>query len=184
MTYATHDEMGRPGTANLVKPLYHVAWLASRLGLSVSKPLTALGAGPAARPVQPVGAAAKRTGATAVAGRGYAATLSHGHGHGDVAVVMRPIVSPMPSGTTLRVELLAERRGSELRIDVTAEADGVGVRAWQDGVLLLDREFSAPRRTETELLAEAIESAGRDRVSDGAIRMAAQIATPRHHDAG
>ncbi len=185
VTYATHDELGRPGTTNLVKPLYHVAWLASRLELSVSKPLTALGPGPASRPTQPVGAAAKRSGVTAVAGRGYAATLHHGHGHGgEVAVVVRPIVSGMPAGTTLRVELLAERRGSELRVDVTAEAEGVIVRAWQDGVLLLDRGFTAPRRTETDLLAEAIESAGRDRVSDGAIVTAAHLAGVRSQGHG
>ena len=34
VTYATHDETGAPGTTNIVKPLYHVAWLASRLGLA------------------------------------------------------------------------------------------------------------------------------------------------------
>lgn len=185
VTYATHDELGRPGTANLVKPLYHIAWLASRLGLSVARPLAALGPAPGARPAQPVGGSARRTGATVVAGRGYAATLRHGHGHtSEVAVVVRPIVSGMPAGTTLRVELLAERRGSELRVDVTAEADGVGVRAWQDGVLLLEREFAAPRRTETELLAEAIESAGHDRVSDDAIVMAAHLAAIRAHPEG
>ena len=69
----------------------------------------------------------------------------------------------MPAGTTLRVELLAERRGSELRADVTAEAEAVRVRAWQDGVDVLDRRFKAPRRTEIDLLAEAIESPRRDR---------------------
>ena len=64
----------------------------------------------------------------------------------------------MPAGTTLRVELLAERRGSELRADVTAEAETVHVRVWQDGVEALDRHFLAPRRTEVDLLAEAIEA--------------------------
>ncbi len=44
-----------------------------------------------------------------VTGRGFAATLSDGRA--DVAVLARPIVSTMPSGTTLRVELLADRRG-------------------------------------------------------------------------
>ena len=38
-----------------------------------------------------------------------AATLSDGRG--EVAVVIRPVVSSMPSGTTLRVELLAELCG-------------------------------------------------------------------------
>ena len=32
VAYATHDETGAPGTTNVIKPLYHVAWLASRLG--------------------------------------------------------------------------------------------------------------------------------------------------------
>ena len=35
VTYATHDETGRRAT-NLVKPIYHVGWLASRLGLESS----------------------------------------------------------------------------------------------------------------------------------------------------
>src|SRR5215210_4775756 len=30
VAYATHDETGSPGSTNLVKPVYHVAWLASR----------------------------------------------------------------------------------------------------------------------------------------------------------
>ncbi len=154
VTYGTHDELHRPGGTNLLRPLYHVAWIASRLGMSVTKPLAALPGGPGA-------------------GRGYAATLRQGRG--EVAVVMRPVLTGMPSGTTLRIELLAERRGSELRVDVTAEAETVGIRAWQEGVELLDRRFLAARRTEVDLLAEAIEAPGRDRVSDGAIRMAAQI---------
>src|SRR5512146_1966847 len=35
VTYGTHDETCSPGSANLVKPIYHVGWIASRLGLSV-----------------------------------------------------------------------------------------------------------------------------------------------------
>ncbi len=51
--YATHDETGAPGSTNLVKPLYHVAWLGSRLGMRVTAPLVppspgAGAAGPAA----------------------------------------------------------------------------------------------------------------------------------------
>ena len=95
-------------------------------------------------------------------GRGLAATLSDGRS--EVAVVVRPVVSPMPAGTTLRVELLAERRGSELRTDVTAEAETVHVRVWQDGVEALDRHFRAPRRGDADLLAEAIETGRRDPV--------------------
>ena len=110
-------------------------------------------------------------------GRGLAATLSDGRA--EVGVIVRPILSPMPPGTTLRVELLAERRGSELRADVTAEAETVHVRVWQDGVEAFDRIFRAPRRTEVDLLAEAIESGRRDPVAVGALRSAALIVGAR-----
>jgi glucose-6-phosphate dehydrogenase assembly protein OpcA len=176
VTYATHDETGAPGGTNLVKPVYHVGWLASRLGLSVVKPLTAVaGHGPATASKTP----SRGPHAKPIVGRGLAATLSDGRA--EVGVVIRPMVSPMPAGTTLRVELLAERRGSELRADVTAEAETVHVRVWQDGVEALDRLFLAPRRTEVELLAEAIEATGRDMVADGALRSAAAIAVPPMH---
>lgn len=171
VTYGTHDEADTPGSTNLVKPIYHVGWLASRLGLSVVKPL-ALVAG------HGHGAASSRThrpaGSRPAIGRGLAATLSDGRA--DIAVVIRPVVSPMPSGTTLRVELLAERRGSELRADVTAEAETVHVRVWQDGVEALDRPFRAARRADVDLLAEAIEAGRRDPVAIGALRSAAALA--------
>lgn len=174
VTYGTHDETGATGSTNLVKPIYHVGWLASRLHLVVSKSLTPM---PSA-PVKPGGTRTSgRSGSPrAGMGRGFAATLHDGRS--EVAVVVRPIASPMPAGTTLRVELLAERRGSELRADVTAEAEMVNVRVWQDGVEAMERHFRAPRRTEVELLAEAIESSGRDPVSSGALRSAAAIVGP------
>jgi len=157
VTYATHDESGDPMATNIVKPLYHVAWLASRLDLSVARPLEAL---PIPR--------------RATAPRGFAATLRAGRS--QVAVVIRPVTSPMPGGTTLRVELLAERRGSELRADVTAEAETVRVHVWQDGVEALDRAFQAPRRTDVDLLAEAIETGGADPVARDALRAAGALA--------
>jgi len=173
ITYATHDETGAPGSTNLVKPIYHVGWLASRLGLHVVRPLSVAGAGR-------VGAAAARStrgsGTKPTMGRGLVATLSDGRG--EVAVVARPVMSAMPPGTTLRVELLAERRGSELRADVTAEAETVHVRVWQDGVEALDRHFRAPRRTDADLLTEAIETGRRDPVAVGALRSAAALIAP------
>src|SRR5262245_57181965 len=174
VTYSTHDETGALGTTNLVKPVYHVGWLASRLKLSVSKPLA-----PMTGPGQAATAARARTAhgsARPAMSRGVAATLSDGRS--DVAVVVRPVMSPTPPGTTLRVELLAERRGSELRADVTAEAENVHVRVWQDGVEAMERSFRAPRRREVELLAEAIESSGRDQVAVGALKSAAAIIGP------
>jgi hypothetical protein len=169
VTYGTHDETGAPGSTNLVKPIYHIGWIASRLGLSVVKPLAEA---PAVRPSGGRPAANKP-----VLGRGLVATLTDGRG--GVGVVVRPVVSPTPPGTTLRVELLAERRGSELRADVTAEAETVRVRVWLDGVEALDRRFRAPRRTDVDLLAEAIESGRRDPVAVGALRAAAAIVGSR-----
>ncbi|MEO5884516.1 MAG: glucose-6-phosphate dehydrogenase assembly protein OpcA [Candidatus Limnocylindrales bacterium] len=175
VTYATHDEAGAPGTTNLIKPVYHVAWLASRLGLHVIRPLTAAAdKGPGATSASSRARSAPRT--RPVVGRGAAATLSDGRS--EIGVVVKPVVSTMPAGTTLRVELLAERRGSELRADVTAEADTVHVRVWQDGVEALDRRFLAARRTDVDLLAEAIESARRDRVSVGILQAAAALIGP------
>jgi len=173
VTYGTHDASGAVGFTNLVKPVYHVGWLASRLGVHVVRSLTPI-TGPAR---SGAGRAVRSTGAIQTAGRGLSATLSDGRS--EIAVVVRPVLSEMPQGTTLRVELLAERRGSELRADVTAEAETVHVRVWQDGVEALDRLFRAPRLTEVDLLAQAIEAGGRDTVSDGAIRSAAELAGPR-----
>src|SRR5919109_1663801 len=117
VTYGTHDETGAPGSTNVVKPVYHVAWLASRLGMRVHSPLT-----PAPQKPKP----------GSQMSRGLVATLEHGRT--EVAVVVRPVLSQAPSGTTLRVELLAERRGSELRADVTAQKEAVHVGVWLDGI--------------------------------------------------
>jgi len=167
VTYATHDETGAPGSTNVVKPVYHVAWIASCLGLRVVKPL---------HPVAAPAGAAKRKAAKPQLARGLAAQLSDGRG--DVAVVVRPVTSPAPAGTTLRVELLAERRSSELRADVTAEQDVVRVRVWQDGVEALDRSFNAARRTDVDLLAQAIEASGRNRIAAKALAAAAALVGP------
>ncbi len=171
VTYATRDEIGAPGSTNVVKPVYHVAWIASRLGLEVSRPLH-----PVEGRAHPATWRPSRASRIPTMSRGMAAQLRGPQG--EVAVVVRPILSSMVGGTTLRVELLAERRGSELRADVTAEADTVNVRVWQDGVELLSRRFLAARRTDLDLLAETIEATGRDNVTRDAIRSAAELVAP------
>jgi hypothetical protein len=178
VTYGTHDETGAPGSTNVVKPVYHVAWLGSRLGMRVAEPLTI--AQHRAHGHRRHSAHAHRsthgTRGTQMS-PGLAATLEHGRT--EVDVIVRPVLSEMPSGTTLRVELLAERRGSELRADVTAEKESVHVRVWVDGVEELDRGFLAPRRNDVDLLAEAIEFGGRDPISDDTLAMAAELAGDR-----
>lgn len=172
VTYGTRDETGAPGTTNIVKPLYHVAWIASRLGMTVLSPL---------EPVEP------RTHATIARSRLRPSEQQplhqglHGrlrHRGSDVGVFIRPLRSSMPGGTTLRVELLAERRGSELRADVTAEAESVLAHAFLDGVEAMHRKFKAPRRTEIDLLGEALEVGGRDPLSMESILMAAALMGP------
>jgi hypothetical protein len=84
----------------------------------------------------------------------------------------------MPEGTTLRVDLFARRRGHELRTAITAEAENVHCRVWQDGLSVLERRFNTARRVDVELLAEAIESTGDDRLERETIRTAGRIISP------
>jgi glucose-6-phosphate dehydrogenase assembly protein OpcA len=147
--YAAAD--GGPGMANVVRPMYHVAWLASRLGMSVVSPIQA-GTEPWS---------------------GYDALLRFGRRR--VPVTVRPVESKAPRGTTLSVDLHAKRNRSELTVDVTAHADGVIVRATLDGQAIPERIFIAPRRAEAELLAETIDAAGRDAISTQVLAMAAVL---------
>ncbi len=170
VAYATHDATGEPGTTNVVKPLYHAGWLASRLGLHVVSPMQPVD-GPAIGTAS--GRGRPRPGEPRPLHRGLRGRLK-GHS-GEATVILRPVASHLPAGTTLRVELLAERRDSELRVDVTAQAEDVHVHTWIDGVQSMDRTFRAPRRTDVDLLGEAIEVGGRDRLSMEAITMAASM---------
>ena len=171
VTYGVRDEFGAE-TTNIVKPLYHAAWLASRLGMQVVRPLAPMTGGIARKPT-PRGAGGRLTPlANPSAGLSAALRLERS----DVVIVIRPVLSTMPAGTTLRVELLADWRGSELRADVTAEQEAVHVRVWQDGVHALERGFNAPRRRDVDLLAEAIEAGGRDPVAVETLELAAELA--------
>jgi glucose-6-phosphate dehydrogenase assembly protein OpcA len=146
--YAAHPGAGG-GETNLIKPLYQVAWLASRLGMTVAEPLRGDGGG--------VLSGALRA------------------GRRRVSIALVPTASPTPPGTTLAVELAAARRTAALEVAVTAEAEAVIVRASQDGIALPARRFMAPRRTEVELLAETIESVGRGPVATAALLTAAAM---------
>ena len=135
VTYGTHDESGAPGSTNIVKPVYHVVWLASRLGMHVAKPLA-----PVASPARPTKG---RSAGGAPKHRGMAASLADGRA--DVAVVIRPlhldaVRDYAPRGAAVRTT----RVGAAA--DVTAEAEAVHVRAWVDGVEALDRHCGPPGR--------------------------------------
>ncbi len=176
VTYATHGGPNTEAATNLVKPIYHVAWLASRLELRVDQPLARVGA--------PAATTSRRApaGAPPDPGRGLRALLSRGRGSG-VEVVVRPVISGMPGGTTLRVELRAERRGAELRAEVTAEAETVLARVWEDGVAALERTYYAPRMTDVDLFTEALEAGGRDPIAEETLATAARLLGPGAPDA-
>ena len=161
VTYGIRHEADVEAT-NIVKPVYHVAWLASRLDMRVVNPLAPLAAGRGGSEASPIG--------------GFGATLRSDRR--EIGVVIRPMPSEMPSGTTLRVEIDSAIRGSELRADITAEQEAVHARVWRDGDQILERGFHAPRRKDLDLLAEAIEAGGRDPVAVGALAMAADLAGP------
>lgn len=152
--YAARDGAA-PGATNIIKPLYHVAWLASRLGMVPVEPMTPDPASPGS-PLRGLLRARRRR----------------------VAVELDATTSTMPPGTTLAVELGARRLTHELRVRVTAEAEAVIVSTSLDGRALPARRFMAPRRTEVELLAETIESVGRDAVATDALAMAASLVGP------
>jgi len=147
--YAAAD--GAPGSVNVVRPMYHVAWLASRLGMTVVEPLRA----------------------GTAAWSGYEGLLRYGRRR--VPVTLRPVESRAPGGTTLIVELHATRQRSKLWVEVTAYADGVIVQAELNTEPMPERRFLAPRRREADLLAETIDAAGRDRISAEILAMAARL---------
>ncbi|HEX8025040.1 MAG TPA: glucose-6-phosphate dehydrogenase assembly protein OpcA [Candidatus Limnocylindrales bacterium] len=153
VTYAAHD--GTPGVSNVVKPLYHVAWLASRLRMTV--------AGALARNDTEWG--------------GYDGALRHGRR--EIPYSLRPVQSTAPRGTTLSVEIVAVRAHSRLTVDVTAAAEGVLVRASLDGRQMPERRFLAARQRESDLLASTIEGVADDRISAGALEMAAALVEGR-----
>jgi hypothetical protein len=159
VTYSS-GPAGWPGTVNVVKPLYHVAWLASRLKMVVDEPLA---------PAQDLAGAGTEG--------GFDGVLRQGRRR--VAVALRAEASALRRGTTLGVEMEAQRRGTQLRVAVSAGRDTVMVDAWRNGQSFRHRPFLAPRRTEVDMLAEVIESVGQNRVANEALRMAVALISKR-----
>lgn len=155
--YAAHPGSGARAT-NIIKPLYHVGWLASRLGLDVGTPLAPV--------VEDDDAAGER---------GILLSGELRAGRRRVRVAIAPVESPMPAGTTLTVELAAHRRGADLAVIVSAEAEAVIVKSSVDGRAMPVRRFMAPRRTDVDLLAESVESVGTDPVAVAALLAAADL---------
>jgi hypothetical protein len=156
--YAAAEDEDSTGLTNVVRPVYHVAWLASRLGMSVVLPLRR----------SPNG---RRT-----------ATLRQGD-H-QVAVELRPVCSDLSGGSTVRVEIVSRLRGAELVGDVTATDRVVDVVVRDQGRERARRAYVAPRLNDVDLLVLAVEDSSGAPVAAEALAMAGQLAAvePAAHE--
>jgi len=149
VVYSAHDERDTDGTTNVVRPLYHVAWLASRLGMSVVEPL-------------------KRT------HLGHRTALLRQRDH-EVSVTLRPEVSELEVGSSVRVELTSRLRGAEMTGFVTAGDCTVDVVVNDCGRERVRRTYNAPRLNEVDLLSRAVEEGGADPLAAAALEKVCRL---------
>lgn len=149
VTYATAATGDAVWQTNVVRPLYHVAWLASRLGMTVVEPISRDGAG-------------RRV-----------ATLRQGN-H-EVEVVLEPAISDLGPGSTVAVEISSRLRGAELIGNISAGDRTVEVSILDDGRERVRRSYVAPRLTDVDLLGRAVEEGAADPISVQALATAARL---------
>jgi glucose-6-phosphate dehydrogenase assembly protein OpcA len=137
------------GTTNVVRPLYHVAWLASRLGMTV---------------VNPIGRHKD--------GERVATLRQKEHA---VEVTLRPVKSRLGPGSTVRVEIASRLRGAELVGSVAAGDRTVEVSVVDNGRERVHRTYVAPRLTDVDLLGRAVEEGAADPVAVHALAMARRL---------
>jgi len=143
--YATDNPGDPDGSTNVVRPLYHVAWLASRLGMSVHDPLRR----------EPDG-------------RRVATLRQRDH---EVGVVLLPGGSALPAGSTIRVVITSRVRGTDLVGEVTAGDRDVDVTVRDGGRDRVKRTYLAPRMNDVDLLSLSVEENAADPVSVQALAM-------------
>ena len=156
--YAAAEDEDSTGLTNVVRPVYHVAWLASRLGMSVVLPLR-----------------------RSPNGRRTATLRQRDH---QVAVELRPVCSDLSGGSTVRVEIASRLRGAELVGDVTATDRVVDVVVRDQGRERARRAYVAPRLNDVDLLVLAVEDSSGAPVAAEALAMAGQLAAvePAAHE--
>ena len=147
--YAAPQDGDPAGRTNIVRPVYHVAWLASRLGMGVVLPLER-------------GADGRRT-----------ATLRQGD-H-SVSIELRPVRSELGEGSTVRVEIVSRLRGAELVGDVAASDRAVDVAIHDKGRERVRRTYMAPRLGDVDLLERALEDSAGDSVAGEVLAMAGRL---------
>jgi glucose-6-phosphate dehydrogenase assembly protein OpcA len=155
--YASVEEEDAAGLTNIVRPVYHVAWLASRLGMNVVSPLRRVDGG-----------------------RRVATLRQLDH---SVEVELRPARSDLGEGSTVRVEITSSLRGAELVGDVAAGDRTVEVTVRDKGRDRVRRSYVAPRLTDVDLLERAVEDSASDPVAVQALSMAGRLlgADPTPH---
>lgn len=145
-TYAAGSNLNAP--VNVVKPTYHLAWLASRLNAHVTAPLE------------------QKNGVW----RGAAEEEGR-----RIALLLEPQSDAGRTGTTLQLHITAERRGGTLELSVRANDSSTQVRATVDGTLVHERTLRAKRATDAELLSQALELGEVDPLSPSILRMFSQL---------
>ena len=136
---------GSSASINVVRPAYHVAWLASRLKASIKTPLH-LGEGP-----------------------GWRAELYDPLRHA-IAVELNLVESVLGAGTTIAVRIAADRRGDHFDLEVRADSTSTRAIAKINGAVVHERTFQAPRWTEATLLSESLEFGEVDPLSPAILR--------------
>ncbi len=149
VTFAAAEPDDVSGTTNVVRPLYHVAWLASRLDMSVVSPL-------------------QRT----TDGRHVATLRQSGH---EVEVVLAPATSDLSAGSTVRVDIASRLRGAELVGRATATDQRVDVSILDNGHERVRRTYAVPQLNEVDLLGQAVEEGASDPVSVDALATAGRL---------
>jgi hypothetical protein len=144
----TIDFSGSPTSSapvNVVRPAYHVAWLASRLRATTHTPLQA------------------------VDGAAWSAELRDALRH-PITVSLNPVASVLGAGTTTAVRIGADRRGDHFELEVRADSTSTRATATINGALVHERTFQAPRWTEATLLSESLEYGEVDPLSPAILR--------------
>jgi glucose-6-phosphate dehydrogenase assembly protein OpcA len=136
---------GSSASINVVRPAYHVAWIASRLNAAVQKPLHL------------------------VDGAGWRAELRD-PARRALAVELSPIDSVLGAGTTIAVRIAADRRGDHFDLEVRADSTSTRAIAKVNGAMVHERTFQAPRWKEATLLSESLEFGEVDPLSPAILR--------------
>ena len=136
---------GSSASINVVRPAYHVAWLASRLNASIDTPLH-LGDG-----------------------AGWRAEL-HDQLRHAIVVELNPVDSVLGAGTTIAVRIAADRRSDHFDLEVRADSTSTRAIAKINGAVVHERTFQAPRWTEATLLSESLEFGEVDPLSPAILR--------------